>query len=88
MRASATEQRFRGNLRISQVRPRSSLVWGCAAARRAVFSDLAAYDEPGPLFDRVAQAGRVRGVRLPGQLIDVGTPAALRQAVGIYGGAA
>ena len=71
-----------------EVKPRRPLVWGCAAARRAVFSDLAAYDEPGPLFDRVAQAGRVRGVRLPGQLIDVGTPAALRQAVGIYGGAA
>jgi glucose-1-phosphate thymidylyltransferase len=66
-------------------RPRSDLIWGCAAARAVVLEGLAAYEEPGLLFDDLARGGRVRGVVLSDDYIDVGTPDALAAARNRYG---
>jgi glucose-1-phosphate thymidylyltransferase len=65
---------------VKPVRPRTRAVWGCAAARAAVLEGLARHDEPGRLFDELAHDGRVRAIRFPGELIDIGTPAALERA--------
>jgi glucose-1-phosphate thymidylyltransferase len=62
-------------------RPRSDLIWGCAAARVSALDDLARHAWPGELFDELARARRVRGVRLPGEFVDVGTREALRRAL-------
>lgn len=60
--------------------PRSNLIWGCAAARSAALTGLVRHEEPGLLFNELAEAGRVRALRFPGEMIDVGTPAALERA--------
>jgi glucose-1-phosphate thymidylyltransferase len=60
-------------------RPRSRLVWGCAATRAPALAGLERHGDVGEHFDVLAHAGRVRAVRFPGRLVDVGTPAALRQ---------
>jgi glucose-1-phosphate thymidylyltransferase len=65
---------------VKPARPRSSLVWGCAAARVGALGRLDRYEDPGYLFDELALAGRVAGVRLSGELIDIGTVEALERA--------
>jgi glucose-1-phosphate thymidylyltransferase len=60
--------------------PASDLIWGCAATTAAVVGRLAEADEPGELFDRLARTGRVAGVHLSDEWLDVGTPEALRRA--------
>ena len=60
--------------------PETSDVWGCCAARAGVLAEgLPGVEEAGFLFDRLARAGRIRGVRL-GHFLDVGTPEALAEA--------
>lgn len=61
--------------------PRSSLVWGCAAARNRALAGIELHEDVGQHFDALARAGRVHAVRFPGRLVDVGTPAALRRAL-------
>ena len=67
------------------VHPRSNVVWGCAAASARALAGLARHAEPGTLFDELARAGRVRAVRFPGDMVDVGTPEALARARGRFG---
>ena len=65
--------------------PRSSLIWGCAAAKREALSALEAHAEPGDLFAELAAADLVRGVRLSGTMIDIGTEEALGRARSLLG---
>jgi glucose-1-phosphate thymidylyltransferase len=58
-------------------RPPAQVVWGCAAALVAALDGLDRHAEPGFLFDELARDGRVRGVSLEGEFVDIGTPAAL-----------
>jgi NDP-sugar pyrophosphorylase family protein len=60
-------------------RPRSDLVWGCAAVRASALRDVAAEPEPGVYFDGLASRGRVAAVRLVDPFIDIGTPEALAE---------
>jgi NDP-sugar pyrophosphorylase family protein len=64
-------------IEIKPARPRSELVWGCAAARAVALAGLGRHREPGALFAELARQGRVRGVRLEGEFVDLGTPEAL-----------
>lgn len=57
--------------------PRSDLIWGCAAVRRRALQGLERHTEPGHLLDKLARAGRVRGVHLSDSWLDVGTKDAL-----------
>lgn len=66
-------------------RPRSTLIWGCAAARADALAGLARHDQPGLLFDELAREGRVRAVRFAGAMIDIGTPEALARARRLLG---
>jgi NDP-sugar pyrophosphorylase family protein len=61
-------------------RPSSNLIWGCAAARVAALAGLEHREWPGEHFNELARAGRVRGVQLAGDFLDVGTKDALRRA--------
>jgi NDP-sugar pyrophosphorylase family protein len=65
---------------VKPARPRSSLVWGCATARVGTLGRLGRHDDPGYVFDELARTGRVAGVRLPGELIDIGTVEGLERA--------
>jgi glucose-1-phosphate thymidylyltransferase len=65
--------------------PRSNLIWGCAAAEASALSGLERHDQPGLLFDELAREGRVRAVRFPGAMIDVGTNEALARARLLFG---
>jgi glucose-1-phosphate thymidylyltransferase len=65
--------------------PRSDLIWGCAVARVSALDGLERRAWPGELFDELAHAGRVYGVRLPGEFLDVGTHEALRRALDRFG---
>jgi glucose-1-phosphate thymidylyltransferase len=58
-------------------RPQSDLIWGCAAVRRRALQGLERHSEPGQLLDKLARAGRVRGVHLSDAWLDVGTKDAL-----------
>src|SRR5215210_1380846 len=64
---------------------RSNLIWGCAAARPPALAGLQRHEEPGLLFDELARGGRVRAVRFPGAMIDVGTNEALARARRVFG---
>lgn len=68
---------------VKPANPTSRLVWGCAAARRATLDVLESEQEPGRAFDRLAREGRVAGVHLSDEWLDVGTPDALRRAAAI-----
>jgi glucose-1-phosphate thymidylyltransferase len=61
-------------------RPGSDLLWGCAAARAGALDGLAGREHPGELFAELAGEGRVAGVVLEGEFLDVGTPADLAEA--------
>jgi glucose-1-phosphate thymidylyltransferase len=65
---------------VKPARPRGNLIWGCGAARAGALAGLADHAEPGRYFDAVATAGRVRGVDLQADFIDIGTRAALARA--------
>jgi hypothetical protein len=65
---------------VKPARPRGSLIWGCGAARTAALAGLAGYDEPGRYFDALAKTGRVGGVDLQADFLDIGTRAALARA--------
>lgn len=60
--------------------PASSLIWGCAAARVRALSGLELKAWPGEHFHELALAGRVIGMRLGDEYLDVGTRDALRRA--------
>ena len=62
-------------------RPSSEWIWGCAAARVAALRGLEHEDEPGHLFDSLAAAGVVAGVRMSGSYVDMGTPDGLDEAI-------
>ena len=62
-------------IEVKPERPRSDLVWGCAALRVRTLRALGG--EPGLALDRLARAGRVAGVRLEDPFVDIGTPEAL-----------
>lgn len=65
--------------------PCSNLIWGCAAAQAPALLGLQRHDQPGLLFDELAREGRVRAVRFPGAMIDVGTNEALARARRLFG---
>jgi glucose-1-phosphate thymidylyltransferase len=60
--------------------PATNLIWGCAAARARALIGLEKRAWPGEYFDELAKEGRVRGVRLGDDYLDVGTREALRRA--------
>jgi hypothetical protein len=64
---------------VKPARPRSELVWGCAALRVKALRVIAAAGEPGIALDRLARGGRVAGVRLEDPFVDIGTPEALER---------
>ena len=57
--------------------PSSRLIWGCVAVRRAALVGWDAESEPGRWFARLAPAGRVLGVYLSDDFVDIGTLEAL-----------
>jgi glucose-1-phosphate thymidylyltransferase len=65
---------------VKPLRPRSDLLWGCAAARVGALPGLAGREHPGELFAELAAQGRVAGVVLEGEFLDVGTPSDLAEA--------
>jgi hypothetical protein len=65
---------------VKPAKPRGTLIWGCGAARAGALAGLAGHAEPGQWFDKRAKAGRVRGVDLQADFIDIGTRAALERA--------
>ena len=65
------------SIHVKEARPPGRLVWGCAAARVGAFAGLERHREPGRHFAALAAAGRLRAVRFPGTMVDIGTPAAL-----------
>jgi glucose-1-phosphate thymidylyltransferase len=65
---------------VKPAQPSGSTIWGCAAARAGGLAELGSHDQPGFLFDALARGGNVRGVRFPGEFLDIGTPAGLRRA--------
>ena len=62
-------------IEVKPERPRSDLVWGCAALRVRTLRALGG--EPGLALDRLARTGRVAGLRLEDPFVDIGTPEAL-----------
>jgi glucose-1-phosphate thymidylyltransferase len=60
--------------------PASNLIWGCAAVRVSALAGLEQLAWPGEHFDALAREGRVRGVHLGSDFLDVGTRDALRRA--------
>jgi glucose-1-phosphate thymidylyltransferase len=60
--------------------PPGELIWGCAAIRAGSLEGLRRHPEPGHLFAELAERGRVRAVRFPGEFIDIGTKEALARA--------
>jgi NDP-sugar pyrophosphorylase family protein len=70
---------------VKPAEPATNLVWGCAAVRAPALAALERHDEPGPLFAELAQEGRVRAVRFPGTMVDVGTTEALARARRLFG---
>ncbi len=62
-------------------RPATNLIWGLAAARPAALRELETVSEPGDLFSRLARQGRVRGVRLGSDYVDIGIPEVLARYV-------
>lgn len=60
--------------------PRSDLIWGCAATRAGIVARLGEQSEAAVTFDRLARAGRVRGIFLSDSWLDVGTQDALAAA--------
>lgn len=64
---------------VKPAQPPGSVIWGCAAARARELAGLKEHDQPGLLFDALARRGNVRGVRFPGEFLDIGTPAGLRR---------
>jgi glucose-1-phosphate thymidylyltransferase len=65
---------------VKPARPSSDLLWGCAAARVEPLAGLSGREHPGELFAELARAGRVAGVVLEGDFLDIGTPADLAEA--------
>lgn len=61
------------------VHPTTDLIWSLLAAHRGALNGLEHVSEVGHLLDELAQAGKVRGVLLPGRLLDIGTPAGLAE---------
>jgi glucose-1-phosphate thymidylyltransferase len=65
---------------VKPAEPRGNLIWGCGAASAGGLAGLADHVEPGRHFDALAKAGRVAGVDLQADFIDIGTRAALARA--------
>jgi glucose-1-phosphate thymidylyltransferase len=61
--------------------PSSSWLWGCAAAAVAVLQGLKGRQEPGDLFNELAQLGVVGAVPLSNSYLDMGTKEGLREAL-------
>jgi NDP-sugar pyrophosphorylase family protein len=68
------------SVHVKEARPPGRLVWGCAAAKVSALSGLGDHREPGHHFAVLAAAGRLRAVRFPGRMIDIGTPTGLAAA--------
>ncbi|HWT23611.1 MAG TPA: NTP transferase domain-containing protein [Solirubrobacteraceae bacterium] len=60
--------------------PPGDRIWGIAAARAGTLRGLREGTEPGVTFDGLARRGRVVGVPLSDDWLDVGTPEALERA--------
>jgi len=60
--------------------PRTDLIWSLLVARASALQGVAESREPGDLLDRLARSGRVAGVDLGSDFIDIGVPASLAAA--------
>lgn len=67
-------------VQVKPARPASDLIWGCAATTVGVLERMRGLREPGVALDGLARGGRVAGVYLSDQWLDIGTPEALRSA--------
>jgi NDP-sugar pyrophosphorylase family protein len=68
------------SIEVKPTRPRSTLIWGCAAARAGALTGLRGVTEPSELFQRLARRGAVTSVYLSDYWIDIGTPDGLASA--------
>lgn len=59
---------------------RTDLIWSLLVARAAALEGLVDVREPGHLLDRLARSGRVAGVDLGSDFVDIGVPASLAAA--------
>lgn len=67
---------------IKPARPRSTLIWGCAAARVRALEGLERVKWPSQfMIARQAQGGDIFGVLLSDSYVDIGTKESLRQAL-------
>lgn len=67
---------------IKPARPRSTLIWGCAAARVRALKGLERVEWPSQfMIARQAQGGDIFGVLLSDSYVDIGTKESLRQAL-------
>lgn len=67
---------------IKPARPRSTLIWGCAAARVRALEGLERVEWPSQfMIARQAQGGDIFGVLLSDSYVDIGTKESLRQAL-------
>jgi NDP-sugar pyrophosphorylase family protein len=66
-------------IEVKPQRPRSDLVWGCAACPAGVVQAFLGDAEPGAYLHGLAARGLVRGVRLCDPFVDIGTPESLRR---------
>jgi dTDP-glucose pyrophosphorylase len=65
--------------------PTTNLVWGLFAARTSALEGLTGVSEPGDHFSQLAREGRVRGVRLGSDYVDIGVPETLKRfAPGVF----
>ena len=62
-------------------RPTTNVIWGAAACRRDALHGVAEAGDPGVHFGGLCAKGAVRGRWLSDVYVDVGTPAALQQAI-------
>jgi glucose-1-phosphate thymidylyltransferase len=67
-------------VRVKPEEPGSDLIWGCAAARAGALAGVEHRAWPGEHFHDLALEGRVCGVNLGSEYLDVGTEEALRRA--------
>ena len=77
-----TEAGIVTSIRAKPRRAFSSLIWGCAVARRRALAGFADDPEPGVVFDALCRGGGVMGLYLSDHFVDIGTIEALRKLSG------
>lgn len=64
---------------VKPAKPRSSWLWGCAAAEAGALRGMEGFDEPGHFFDWLCKRRPVVGVELSDRWVDIGTKSSLER---------